>query len=221
MPDILEVDSVIKSFYGNQVLTDIYLKCQTGDVIGILGRNGTGKTTLFKILFGTLNAENCFIKINGKIYDKPYLTDGLVAFLPQDDFIPKHLTLERAARLYLSKEINEFFADEEILQKVRHSKIANLSGGELRYFAIKLLLNLPAIFILLDEPFNGVSPLIIGKIKIMIKNHAQNKAIILTDHDYRNVIDIANRLLLLRDGGLKAISDPSELINWGYLPELK
>jgi lipopolysaccharide export system ATP-binding protein len=217
MPDILEVDSVIKSFYDNQVLTDIYLKCQTGDIIGILGSNGAGKTTLFKILFGTLHAENSFIKINGKIYEKPYLTPGLLTFLPQEDFIPKQLTLQQVAGLYLGKNTKEFFGEEEILEKVRYSKIANLSGGEMRYFAIKLILNLSSKFVLLDEPFNGVSPLIIGKIKNMIKNYAQNKGIILTDHDYRNVIDISNRLMLLRDGGLKIIKEQSELIRWGYL----
>ncbi len=70
MSDILEIDSVIKSFDVKQILTDIYLKCQTGDIIGILGRNGTGKSTLLKILFGTLKAENSFIKINGKVYDR-------------------------------------------------------------------------------------------------------------------------------------------------------
>jgi lipopolysaccharide export system ATP-binding protein len=221
MVDILETDSVIKSFDINQVLTDIYLKCQTGDIIGILGRNGTGKSTLLKILFGTLKAENSFIKINGKIYNRPYLKTGLLTFLPQEDFIPKKYTLEGVACLYLGKKASEFFMGEEMLERVRFSKIANLSGGELRYFAIKLLLNLPTKFVLLDEPFNRVSPLIIEKIKIMIKNCSQNMGIILTDHDYRNVLDISNRLMLLRDGGLRPIKDKSELVNWEYLPESK
>jgi len=221
MFDKLEIDSVIKSFDVNQVLTDIYLKCQTGDIIGILGRNGAGKSTLLKILFGTLKAENSFIKINGKICDRPYLTHGLLTFLPQEDFIPKQFTIEKVTRIYLGKKANEFFTAEEMLEKVRYSKIENLSGGELRYFAIKLLLNLPTKFLLMDEPFNGVSPLIIEKIKIMIKNCSQNIGIILTDHDYRNVIGISNRLFLLRDGGLRAVQNQTELINWGYLPEPK
>ena len=58
MRDILEVEGILKSFNSKQVLTDINLKCSTGEIIGILGRNGIGKTTLFQIIFGILSAEN-------------------------------------------------------------------------------------------------------------------------------------------------------------------
>ena len=57
MPNLLEIDSVVKSYDTRIVLTDIYLKCKTGDIIGMLGRNGTGKSTLLKILFGILQAD--------------------------------------------------------------------------------------------------------------------------------------------------------------------
>ena len=57
MSNLLEIDSVVKSFDMHVVLTDIYLKCRTGDIIGMLGRNGTGKSTLMKIVFGTLRAD--------------------------------------------------------------------------------------------------------------------------------------------------------------------
>ena len=74
MPNLLEIDSVVKSYYGRSVLTDIYVKCETGDILGLLGRNGSGKSTLLKILFGTLSAERKSIRIDGKIYDQPYKT---------------------------------------------------------------------------------------------------------------------------------------------------
>jgi ABC-type multidrug transport system ATPase subunit len=64
MSSLLEIDSVIKSYDLNQVLTDIYIKCETGDILGILGRNGSGKSTLLKILFGTLAADSKFIRID-------------------------------------------------------------------------------------------------------------------------------------------------------------
>ena len=101
MPNLLEIDSVVKSFDLHVVLTDIYLKCQTGDIIGMLGRNGTGKSTLMKILFGTLSADRAFIRIDGKVYDQPYKTINEICYLPQDSFLPKHMTIEKTIELYL------------------------------------------------------------------------------------------------------------------------
>lgn len=71
MSSLLEIDSVIKSYDDRQVLTDIYLKCETGDILGVLGRNGSGKSTLLKILFGVLPADSKFIRIDGKVYNCP------------------------------------------------------------------------------------------------------------------------------------------------------
>ena len=93
-----------------------------------------------------------------------------------------------------------------------------MSGGELRYLEIKLLLHLESKFVLLDEPFNGVSPLLIEKIKKMILEMSEFKGIILTDHDYRNVLNVANRFCLIYDGGIKTITDIQELVRWGYIP---
>lgn len=221
MPNILEIDSVIKSFSGQQILTDIYLQCKTGDIVGILGRNGTGKSTLLKILFGVLPADNKFIRINGKVLDNPYLTKDELCYLPQHDFLPKHLTVKKVAQLYLPANQVASFLDDSILYIVKNNKIGNLSGGELRYLEIKLLLHSPCKFLLLDEPFNGVSPIMIDVVKELIAQKSNEKGIILTDHDYRNVLDIANRYYVLFDGGMKAIKDKSELVKWGYLPEPK
>lgn len=219
MPNLLEIDSVVKSFDMHVVLTDIYLKCQTGDIIGMLGRNGTGKSTLMKILFGTLNADRKFIRIDGKVYDQPYKTINEICYLPQDSFLPKHMTVEKTIELYLGKDWVQNFLADPILQKLNASKISHLSGGELRYLEIKLLLQTNCKFILLDEPFNGVSPILVGEIKKLILKASEIKGIILTDHDYRNVLDVANQFCLIYDGGIKRINDKWELVRWGYIPE--
>lgn len=219
MPNLLEIDSVVKSFDMHVVLTDIYLKCQTGDIIGMLGRNGTGKSTLMKILFGTLNADRKFIRIDGKVYDQPYKTINEICYLPQDSFLPKHMTVEKTIELYLGKDRVQNFLADPILQKLNASKISHLSGGELRYLEIKLLLHTDCKFILLDEPFNGVSPILVGEIKKLILKASEIKGIILTDHDYRNVLDVANQFCLIYDGGIKRINDKWELVRWGYIPE--
>ena len=214
----LEIDSVNKSFGMNRILTDIYLKCETGNIVGILGRNGSGKSTLLKILFGSEHAEQKFIRIDGKIFDKVYKTPGEIVYLPQDSFIPRNMTLITAVKLYLANDtlVNKFF-DDPVLKMLQYNKPAYISGGELRYLEIKLMLSVDAKFILLDEPFNGISPLNIEFIKTMIQNSAQNRGIILTDHDYRNVLDVANQRYLLYDGGLKIIKDKEELALRGYM----
>ena len=219
MSNLLEIDSVVKVFDRHVVLTDIYMKCQTGDIIGMLGRNGTGKSTLMKILFGTLNADTKFIRIDGKVYNQPYKTINEICYLPQDSFLPKHMSVEKTIELYLGVNQVVSFLEDSILQKLNTSKISHLSGGELRYLEIKLLLHTDCKFILLDEPFNGVSPILVGEIKKLIIKASEFKGIILTDHDYRNVLDVANQFCLIYDGGIKKIDDKRELVRWGYIPE--
>ena len=218
MSNLLEIDSVVKSFDMHVVLTDIYLKCRTGDIIGMLGRNGTGKSTLMKIVFGTLQADTKFIRIDGKVYNQPYKTINEICYLPQDSFLPKHLSIEKTIELYLGKNQVQNFLEDPILQKLNTSKISYLSGGELRYLEIKLLLHTDCKFILLDEPFNGVSPILVGEIKKLILKTSEFKGIILTDHDYRNVLDVANQFCMIYDRGIKRIDDKEELVRWGYIP---
>ena len=218
MSNLLEIDSVVKSFDMHVVLTDIYLKCRTGDIIGMLGRNGTGKSTLMKIVFGTLQADTKFIRIDGKVYNQPYKTINEICYLPQDSFLPKHLSIEKTIELYLGKNQVQSFLEDPILQKLNTSKISYLSGGELRYLEIKLLLHTDCKFILLDEPFNGVSPILVGEIKKLILKTSEFKGIILTDHDYRNVLDVANPFCMIYARGIKRIDDKEELVRWGYIP---
>jgi lipopolysaccharide export system ATP-binding protein len=217
--DILEADSIRKEFGTKQVLTDIYLRCQTGDIIGILGRNGSGKSTLLKIIFGTLYTDHKFIRINNSTLNKSFTSKNTIAYLSQDNFLPKNLTVKQAFEFYSRYFDQKVFLEDEVLSKVIKSKIRDLSGGESRYLEVKLLLNLKALFVLLDEPFNGISPIHVGLIKKMIIDKSSKKGIILTDHDYRNVLDVANKHYVLFDGGLKPVNTKQDLEYWGYLPE--
>lgn len=213
----LEIDSVNVSFGRNRVLTDIYLKCETGDIVGLLGRNGSGKSTLLRVLFGTEAADQKFIRIDGKKIDRPYQIPGEAGYLPQEPFLPRYMKLDTAVNLYLPGDRARLFFDDTLLFRFRRHKVSRLSGGELRYAEIKLLLHTDVKFLLLDEPFNGISPLIVESVKEMIRRSAQHKGIILTDHDYRNVLDVAGRPYLLSDGGLKSIENKDDLVFRGYI----
>lgn len=83
---------------------------------------------------------------------------------------------------------------------------------------LQLILYSKTQYIILDEPFNGVAPIYRDDIKSLIREASRSKGILLTDHDYRNVIDVSDRLLLLYDGGIKNIKDKHELVYYGYIP---
>jgi ABC-type multidrug transport system ATPase subunit len=221
MSDLLEVDSIRKEFGTKQVLTDIAFKCQTGDIIGLLGRNGSGKTTLLKIVFGTLNTDYKFIRINGSILQHPFKSKNIITYLNQDNFLPGNITVRKVVELVSGELAAKTFLDDEVFSKVKETKIRDLSGGESRYLEVKLLLSMEAPFVLLDEPFNGISPLHIEQVKNLIRERSPQKGIILTDHDYRNVLDVANKYYLLYDGGLKPVKSQQDLIYWGYVPDSK
>jgi len=219
MKNILEVDSVQKSFDNKIILSDVYLKCETGNIIGILGRNGTGKSTLLKIIFGILGAENKFIRINSKIRKRAYIHKNEIVYLPQDNFIPKSFKVSKAVKLFLDKDKVLELKKDDFIQKIYPKKISQLSSGEQRYLEIMLCLCNNAKFTLLDEPYNGLSPILIKNVNRLILKYSAEKGIILTDHNYRNVLMVANQLYLIKDCATKKLKNEDELIRYGYLKE--
>ena len=217
MKNVLEIDSVRKLYDKKVILSDIYLKCETGDIIGILGRNGTGKSTLLKIIFGVLNAENKFIRINQQVRKRAYKYKNEIVYLPQENFIPKNFSVSKAIRLFVDKNRIIEFESDEFIQKIYTKKVSQLSDGEQRYLEILLCLCNNAKFSLLDEPYNGLSPILAKKINVLILRYSTEKGIILTDHNYRNVLDVENQLYLIKDCATKKLNNKEELVKYGYL----
>jgi ABC-type multidrug transport system ATPase subunit len=215
----LHVDSVIKSFGTRQVLTDVFLSCRQGEIVGLLGRNGTGKSTLMKIIFGALQAENKFIKINNEFLAGSKSPQRDIKYLPQSNFIPAQLTIASAISLLCALENIEELQSHPLVAPILDKPMYGLSAGEQRVVEIISIVFSRGMFALLDEPFNGVAPIYKEEIQKTIKEQSNRKGFIITDHDYRNVLSIATRLVLLHDGGIKAIRSSDELELWGYLPE--
>ena len=219
MKNLLEVDSVIVSFDERKILSDCYLKCETGDIIGILGRNGCGKSSLLKIIFGSLFTYNKFIRINQKVYNQPYKHGNLIAYLPQHDFLPKNISIGKIINIYISNEAGrKMISENQRIKNHLKKRISELSGGELRYFEIMLLVNLDVKFILLDEPFSKVEPLYKQVISDLIREYRSTKGFIITDHDYTNIIAASDRIILITNGVCKPISSLYELEKWNYVP---
>lgn len=214
---ILEVDSVRKLFGNKLVVSDVYLKCETSNIIGLLGRNGSGKSTLLKIIFGIISAENKCIRIDGTVQNKTAEILKEISYLHQEQFIPSYFSVKKAISLSIENWEEEEFLNDNLIQSIFNKKISHLSSGELRYLEIKLVLYNSSKFVLLDEPFNGLSPLMVEKTMQLIKENSFKKGIIITDHDYENVMTIATHLLLMKDGKIHMIKGKSDLIEKQYL----
>lgn len=215
---LLHVDSVRKQIGERQILNDVFISCKPGEIVALLGRNGSGKSSLLKIIFGSVSADNKFISIDGKKISSLSDNAKLLQYLPQDNYLPNHVKITSIIKCFCNKEnaarVMENYLVEPFLQK----KVKQISGGERRILEVLLMLHSEAKYLLFDEPFNSVSPLHIEILKNLIKAHSKDKGIIITDHDYRNVLDISSTVILMDNGNTKVIREFKELIAFGYLP---
>lgn len=214
---VLEVDSVQKQYNGKIIISDVYLKCETNDVVGILGRNGSGKSTLLKIIFGIEAADFKFVRVDGIVKANTSALINQISYLPQDNFIPNSLSIKKAIALSIAKDKIAHFSADDMIQSMLTKKIKHLSGGELRYLEIKLILYNDSKFVLLDEPYNGLSPIMIDKINNLIIEKASVKGIVITDHNYENVIKVSTKLALMKEGKMFHLKNKEELVERGYL----
>lgn len=212
----LHIDSVLKNYGDKKVLTDIFLSCNQGEIIGLFGRNGSGKSTLLKIIFGSLKADRKFIKIESKLRNGLFDNRKLLTYLPQDSFLPNHLKVKSIINLFCGKNAS-LVKEHKLINPHLNKKSAQLSGGERRLLEIWLIVHSEAKFVLIDEPFNGIAPLYFEEIKKLIRHQSKNTGFIITDHNYRNVLDLATRIIILKDGGTKEMIDEKELKHWGYI----
>lgn len=213
---ILEIDNVELYFKQQRILNGIYLKAETGKATGILGSNGSGKSCLLAIIFGSLSAKYKLIRIDSKPILKPLYHTKNVAFLPQDHYTPDRMKLSSAFKLY---QVNwdSFILEFPQFEAFKHKTFNRLSGGERRVVEIYLILKKEANIVLLDEPFNGIAPLYIETIKALITQEKEDKIIILTDHRYDEVVAISETIYLIKNGCTKLINKLSELEDYEYV----
>ena len=216
----LKVDSVQLEFGNRKILQDVYLNCNQGEVIGLLGRNGSGKSSLLRIIFGTLTPSYKYVSIDDVHVTKGYYRNR-IAYLPQHNYLPKGIKISQLAAMLIDKQHWEDFFVLQIYQNHKQKTTEQLSGGELRQLEMLMILYCKADFILLDEPFTHVTPIQADYFKEIIKTMAKTKGIIITDHQYNNVLDVSNKLILLTNGCTKHINNVDELITYGYIRAVK
>lgn len=213
---IIEMDSVELYFKERRILNGIYLKAETGHILGLLGRNGSGKSCLLQILFGSLKPKYKFIKLDGKSITKPLYTLNFTSYLPQHHLAPDHLKVKTLFQI-LKLDWEVFKSHFENFKNYYNTKINRLSGGERRVIETYAVLKQEGAIVLLDEPFSNISPLHIDKIKELIQTEKTQKIIIITDHYFNDVIDICDSLYLLNNGCTKKIDKLEELEDYKYI----
>lgn len=215
---ILEIDNVELYFKNKAILNGIYLKAETGKVTGILGRNGCGKSCLLQIVFGSLKPKYKLVRIDNSPILKPLFQTNLVKYLPQHTLIPKNLSLKHIFKLY-DVEWQEFITIFEEFKLCETFKSKQLSGGQVRLVETYIVLKSPSKIILLDEPFSHLAPLHVEKISALIKKEKIEKAIVITDHFYNNIIEVSDQIYLLKNGTTKLIESLLELEDYKYLSQ--
>lgn len=220
MRHVLEFDSIRLSFGGRMILCDVYMKCETGKITGLLGRNGQGKSCLFNIVYGELQAEEKSVRFDNVSVAQGFMRPDLLRFLPQFDIIPKSFTISRVFDDFgldfreLEKRFPEFASKHRVA-------VGKLSGGQYRFIQTYVILKAESRFVILDEPFTHLMPLQIEKVIELIREEKENKGLLITDHLYRPIIEIAHRLYLLTDGKTHPVRTLDEMEELGYVAAVR
>jgi ABC-type multidrug transport system ATPase subunit len=219
MTHILRLDLIEHNFGKKSILSKVNFTCNTGDVMAIFGRNGSGKSTLLKSLFGTLQPDKIELNLDGRIISHISPKDKIIAYLPQDPFLPKDVKVRNIIPMYFPDgDVQNRIFYSPLIDKIGNQKTGTLSLGELRYLEFLLIINLDHPFILLDEPFSMIEPLYKDAIKEIIKEYKKDKGFIITDHYYLDILEVANKKMILKDGISHEVLGLKDLIENGYLP---
>lgn len=215
MKHILETDSIILEFGEKKVLSDVYLKIKTGEIIGLLGRNGAGKSCLMNIIYGELNPFDKSVRIDGKAFFEAYKYPNIIKYMPQFNFVPKSLKLKRIFKDFNLDydELTELFPD---FSNYYNFPLRKFSGGQNRIIELFIIIKSKSQFCMLDEPFSHLMPIQTEAVKKLIQKEKSNKGILITDHMYDHIIDISDRIYVIKNGKTHLINSIQEIEDLGY-----
>lgn len=222
----LEAHNLAKRYKGREVVKDVSVSINSGEIVGLLGPNGAGKTTCFYMIVGLIQADRGRVLIKGQeITQLPMhgRARSGIGYLPQEASIFRKMSVEDnllailETRQDLDKEQRQQKA-EDLLEEfhithIRSSLGMSLSGGERRRVEIARALATEPDFVLLDEPFAGVDPISVNDIKQTVR-HLQSKGIgiLITDHNVRETLDICESAYIVSEGTILAKGKPDEIM---------
>ena len=214
----------MKSYRGRRVVDEVSLDVRPGEIVGLLGPNGAGKTTTFYMIVGLIRPDGGRVMLNGgdvtrlPMYKRARLGVG---YLPQEPSVFRKLTVEenilaileaqgygREARRKRARALME----ELNIYHIRRSKGYALSGGERRRVEISRALATSPSFILLDEPFAGIDPIVVGDIQNMVVQlRDRGIGVLVTDHNVRETLRIVDRAYIISEGRILESGGPETI----------
>lgn len=230
MSSKLIVRGLQKSYGARQVVSNVSLEVESGEVIGLLGPNGAGKTTSFYMIVGLVPSDAGEIDLNGADISRLPIHRRAVlglSYLPQEASVFRKLTVEENIRAVLElqhdegkplskaaidQRLNTLLSDLQI-EKLRENQALSLSGGERRRVEIARALATNPRFVLLDEPFAGVDPIAVIEIQRIVRFLKERGiGVLITDHNVRETLGICDRAYIINQGTVLASGRPDDII---------
>ena len=221
----LRIDHLRKSYRKKVVIRDVSMELHRGEVVALLGPNGSGKTTTFYSVAGLVFPEGGTVTIDGQMvttmpmYRRAKLGIG---YLPQEMSIFRGMSVEDNIRAILDiavrdgrrrRERLEELLSEFHIEHLRRAPALALSGGERRRVEIARCLAAEPKYLLLDEPFAGVDPISVGDIRGLVSDLSNRGiGVLITDHNVRETLEIVDRAYILHDGTVLMSGTPEEVI---------
>ena len=222
----LRATQLKKRYRSRQVLHDVSVEVDAGEVVGLLGPNGAGKTTCFYLIVGLIASDHGRIELNGRdltLEPMHIRARAGLSYLAQEASVFRKLTAREnilailETRRDLSRNAQRERCDqllEELgIAHVGASLALSLSGGERRRLEIARALAVDPVVMLLDEPFAGVDPIAVGDIQAIVAHLRERRiGVLITDHNVRETLDICDRGYIINAGTVIAAGTPTELL---------
>jgi lipopolysaccharide export system ATP-binding protein len=225
---LLQVRGLEKWYGRRQVVNGVDYEVEQGEVVGLLGPNGAGKTTSFRMTIGLIDCDGGSVMFDGRDVSRlpMYLRARAgMGYLAQDSSVFRQLSVEDNLMAILEtrpnmnrkqrKDRQNELLDQFGLATIRKTKANRVSGGERRRLEIARSLITEPKMIMLDEPFAGIDPKTVAEIQDSIRNLAEryNMGILLTDHQFRETLEVTDRCYLIREGRVFAYGNREQIIS--------